>query len=905
MAELVYCKGFVKEGKNGARACKNLGRSVLANGYCLQHQYLAVAELIEVLNHAQDTLKDLQEQSSTNNGMRIKQAQQDIIRVQEELGQTRKVCDADLECSSHLRDLVVTLRQIPTTGAPDTMARLREAERQITTLSMGTSSIDAQAFRTSVDHEYGLRQRDSNEREMTKTQSELQLCSARARGQEETFQAQLQNLATELKTSEMNRRQAQDVVDSLQKRLERSVGESRQVSGVYTSTIRQLQEEANKFKELYNSMVGRELKVGQTIKNLTQKEQELAKAMEAMKLSYEQKLNDARNQFAEHIKTGGVVLSERESALSSEVERLKSDLEMAVNELKIAVDAGKQAISQAVSSNVPHARVAEELMMVNNRLRQKNEELAQLQSMHDRKTAEFADAEIRVAQRIDQASNKDRSEIQRLARELHSTEQKLSTVQQEIMNLQSSTYELKRQHQNEVSRIQNSLREAQQQLSTLRGQREAEKQQLSQHHLSLKNQSKAEEMERNYKFTQIKDALEQEYRTKAKVLQDKFETTRIQLDQERAQLHNAQRQMQENSRTVAEQKATLENYRQSYDEKMGQFVAQKDSLMINLAQAKQQAEQFGLVESDYKKRISILQQTMEVQRTRYEGTIKSLTDKLNAAVSARNQVAINLEKCGAAREGLVAQVNNLTDENRRLQDQSLQVKTRMDMTRAQYESHLGKIQVENDQLQSEARKTAQQLADASVAHEHVKRMRDEAQQLRTNLEENIQKAKGSQQALQRLLQDRELEKQTVNRLQAALKDCSSQKMQNEQVLNMTNQDIRELKRMNVVASTNVRNLSEQYQQAMESRDAKMTKEQLTAKVQEESLRRQLNDIQMRNKDQEMKLTKLSASRNSLLSSMADNEYQRQQQIDALIRAQKLAGDETARNTGRSNLMLQQ
>lgn len=899
------CRGLVTEADGTVRPCKNRGNAVMSNGFCRAHQYLAVQDLMKLIDRAQSVLSDLSAEGAASGATKIRQAQMDLDRLRQNLKEARSLCESDMDCSSHLRDMMVTLREVPrNTGMPDTLSKLRAIENNMLQLAGVGSATENQALRTSVDHEWALRQRDATARNIEQIQADLHMCAARAEQKEREYQTQLQALTQELKNSEANRQQAQEVVDSLNKRLDRTQGESKQVNGVYTTTIKQLQEEVAKFKSLYNEMVARELGVGKRIKALTKSEQDLAAAMQEMKLSYEQKLSDISRKYAEHVQTGGVVLSERELALSQEVERLKADLEIAVNELQISIDAGKAVISQQLNHNVPHARVAEELLQVSNQLRQKNEELSRLQAMHDQKVAAFAEAEMRVAKRIDDASERDRAEIQRLSQEMHATEQKLSGVQQEIMNLQTASYELKRQHQNEVSRLQNSLREAKQQLATAQAQAANQRQQMEQQSLNLKNQASAAEMERHFKFTQLKDSLEQEYRIKAKSLQEKADMIRLQLDQERVQMKNAQREMQTNSRALAEQKASLNAYRQAYDEKLAQFSAQKDALNVTLAQAKQQAQQFANVENDYKRRMGILQQTMEVQRTRYEGTIKSLTDKLNAAISARNQVAINLEKCGAAREGLVAQVNNMTEENRRLQDQYLQMKSRMDMTRAQYESHLSKIQVENDKLQEESRKHAQQLADASMAHEHVKRMRDEAQQLRANLEENIRQAKGSQQALQRLLQDRELEKQTVARLERALQECSAQKQQNEQILGMANQDLRELKRMNREASSAVQQVSSQYQQALDQRDAQMTKEQLTAKVQEDALRRQLADIQQRNRAQEQKLGQLSAARNSLLTTIADNEQQRQDQVDALIRAQKLAGEIESRGTGMSYLLQQ-
>ena len=350
-----------------------------------------------------------------------------------------------------------------------------------------------------------------------------------------------------------------------------------------------------------------------------------------------------------------------------------------------------------------------------------------------------------------------------------------------------------------------------------------------------------------------------------------------------------------------EQKASLDKYRLALEQKMADFDAQKDALNSSLSQSKEQASQFSQIENDYKKRMDILKQTVTVQRQRYESRIQQLTDDLNKAVAGRNQIALNLEKCGAARDGVVSRVNQLTEENAKLKDMYLQIKTKMELTRAQFESHMEKVRANDAKMQSDIRTCAQRLQDATLVHAHVEQMKEEAQKLRANLEENISKAKGNQAALQRLLQDRELEKQQVNRLQSALKDCAIQKSQAEVGLENTNESLREVKRMNGQLGSDVKQLAGEYRRVLDSNEASMAKQQLATQLTEDSLKRQLAELQSRNKEALSKNERLNASKTKLLDTIASSEFDRQRQIEMLIDAQREMS-KNAKNTGKSNLV---
>lgn len=899
----MYCQGFVKQKDGTNRPCGKQGNAVMSNGYCVNHQYFAVLKLMQKLQEAKMMLSKLDDNGDLTE---VQDLRRQIGALRKELDGSKQICSEDRDCDMQLREILINMKKtrekLTTTAPPEALVKLETLEGDMKKLGVAGTLPEAEAFDLTTDYELRRRQQTENKQMIDETQAALYDAAAKAEQQESMFQSSLKALTLEAQKNELAKLQSQQIVDSLQKRLDRSQAESKQVSGVYSTTINKLQEEVEKYKELYNNMVARELRVGKSLDALTQSENDLKKSMAELKQNYEIKLQNIRNEFAEKAQAGGMILSEREEELNQQVERLKSDLELAVESLKMANEAGKEALNRKVSDNEPYGRVAQELIEVNNMLRMKNQELSELQARHDQKIAEFANAELKTAQRIDQASARDRAEIQKLSRELNTSERKVNSIQQEIVNLQTTIYNLKRQHQNETQQISNKLHNAQNQLMQIKAQREAEQRNITAQKDLMRNQINSIQLENNFKFTQLKEKLQQDYDNRVKILQDKFEANQLQLQQERSAIQAAQKQISETAQTFRKQKETLEQYRSAYEQKMAQFNAQKDGLSSSLAQAREQANQFTAIEDDYKKRVAMLKQTVAVQRQRYEARMKNLTAQLNQAVTHRNQISIDLEKCNAAREGIVARVNQLSEENARLKDQFLQIKSRMDLQRASFESHMEKLRADNARMQSDVRTAAQRLRDCSLVHEHVTEMKQAGQRLRANLEETILKAKGNAAALQRVLKDKELEHNQVIRLQNALRDCAANKTSAQATLDQTNAELRTVKRMNTQISGDIRHISDLYQRNLNANEAKLSEAELSAKLKEESLMRQLSEVERRNKQKTDEVQKLQKSKSKILDVLADTELNRAREIDLLVAAQRDMARDVTPNTGKSNLV---
>lgn len=907
------CRGWVQESRGVRRPCQHKGHAVLPNGYCASHQYFAVTELVERVRAMEHELGKLAQLPDLPvNSSKVQLLKQQLGMLKEELEGARKLCTEDQDCSLHLRDLLVSVRDVtdstpfmvPAADTQHPLNRLRALEQQATTLAGGSSFEDAQAFALSKEYELARRQEKESSSELERLQSQVHEVAAQAEGQERKFQQSLTTLTTELQSTAQQKAQADHVVASLQKRMDKCQGEAKQVASVYTDTIERQKQELESSKQRYNNMVGRELRLGKSVDMLTANERELQKAIEELKQSYEQKLAHLRQEYAQQSAAsgGGPILSEREEQLHQQVEQLKQDLQVALDDLKLATEMGKEAVHQASVSDKPYAQLARELVDVNAMLQRKNQELAQLQAMHDRKSSEYAQAELKLAQRIDQATTKDRSEIYRLSNDLAGTERKLAALQQEIVNLQTLSFDLKRKHQNEVQMLNARLRETENHLMQLRAQRDAERNSIERHKQILNTERESMKADMDFKFNQMRDALNQNYADKVRQLKDTTEATQLQLNQERRSLVIAQRQAQDVSAQIERNRQELDRYRTAYDQKMADFYKQKQTLETTLSQAQAQANQFAQMEADYKKRVDILRQTVAVQRQRFEAQINQLSDQLRRTVENRNVIANNLEKCSAARDSIVQKVNLLTDENSRLKDMFLQMKARMDLMRTQYEAHLEKLRSQATSMETDLRNCAQRLQDATLVHDHVKRMKEEASQLRLNMEEQIRVAKGNEQALRRLLHDRELEKQQAMRLQAALKECAVQRSQTEAGLQSTNTELRGMKRMQSELTGEIKSIADEYQRSLQQNQAQMAQQQLQQQVREDTLRREVSESRSRAADSMEQVKRLQRQQQALSDSLANTEFERARQVQALVDAQNVTQPAVRSGTGRSSLV---
>lgn len=880
-------------------------RGVLANGFCHKHQYLAVQQILQNIAETRDELNRLGPDVPAD---KVRTLRRELNTLETELESKRALCSEDQDCLQHLRDVLVAMQDVayPMTNEPlsvDTstsLSRLRDLEEDMNDISVGTHPTDAEAFRISQAYELNRRRAVSNKLTEAQLQDDIRTEQVKAQKTEAQFIQGIEALDGQLKANQTRLARSQQIVKSLQKRLDRCQAQSKHVDGVYVDTLSKVQNELQNYKDLYQEQKAREIRVNKRIQQLTQDEQELKAAAQELERSYEVKLAKIRQEFAERSRAGGTVLSSREKALAEEVSRLEALLHQAKDDMKEALKTSQDAVEEIESQQQPASEVARLLRSANVTLKAKNAELGRLSAEADHMRELLANQELRCANNITRATQKDRQDLQRTGNQLAALERQLANKQQEITQLQARQYELTTQSQTRVTQLQNQLRNTQSRLRQLQDQQSAANRRMAQNAQALKTQQAALETQNQYELDRLRESLSQKYNVKAAQLQARFESARQSLDEEKRQMQALQARTTETQKVLQTERAKFERYRSEYQSKMAEFASQRDELMTSLRNAENQATQFTSIEADYKKRVNILRQTIAVQRQQYEARISQLTTKLREAQANGGEIQTALGKCNAAREALVVRVEALGQNNAQLKARFQQLQTRMQTMRAQYEAHLAKLRSRVTSLNNDVQVSAQRLQDASLAHDHVKQMVKECQRFRREVEQKQAQAKGNEKALARLLKDREVGKQQVLRLQTALQDCASKRQELQAHLEGTNTELRDVKSVQDQLTEELRQVSNEYKRTIRTREADMVSQRLRQRTREQELERQLAYAQGEQQQADRRIKTLRKSKQLTENALLDLETQRSKQMQLLIQAQRLQDSDVG--TGQSSFV---
>ena len=897
MSERLRCLAKVK--KSG-KQCSREGNSVLDNGYCRSHQYEVVLRLFKLLTNLDAELKSLSNASDSNiNPQRITQMRNKVKLVRQSLENAKNICESDPTCGEQLQDIMVDLREITEGGGfRGRNNNLKNLQNGINHLQMDSQGPVTWSKQISQDWELGHRRNVQNNYEMNHLQNELNDVASEARMKEMSFKSGLEDLSSKLSETEQQKREALRNVQILQEQVDKVKGGAAYVNGVYSQTISQTKDELKKYKDLYTNMVGREIRLNKTLKQISKSEQELKNNLSELEEKYAKKMKDFQDELAKQVQSGHNTLSSREEELTNEVEELKAHLEQASVSLEQAIDAGRMAQNASLG---PTKGVASELLRTTQELRMRQEETNQLQNNLDALRMEYANREQACEEEINRQTDRDRTEISRLGNRIVQLEQDLSSKQSELMALQSKVYQNEKDRKHMIGSLQSQLRRASSQLSSLKAEQVNNRQQMMQKMNMLKKGGDQRKIQQDFEYSQLRATLESRFMERQQKLERQHQVAVSKLMEEKRNLDSVQRQIKEAQEVMTRQKGTLDNYRQAYEKKMDMFLQQKQALDTSLQQANIQVQEFSELEAGYKQKVNMLRQKISVDRQRYQATIDALKGRLNMAEQSKSKIVGSLEKCSAAKDVIVQQINQLQTENTRMKDQYLQLKSRMESMKLHYETYVEKMRADAGSMQSDMRRCAKRLEDASLVHDHVKQMKEEGRALRANLESKIREAQGNASAMKRLLADRELSKAEIIRMQSSLKDCSEQNKRLNNNLLSTNTELRTVKQIDNRLKGDIRELSETYTRNLEQRETDIQRDRYQQEFKEKKMLADIAKLNTKGKQMEHQIGNLRHQKDVVQNALANTEISRQEQIAMLMEAQRLE-DPAFKISGKSSLI---
>lgn len=882
------------------KGCKNT--HVLENNYCIEHQYHAIDTLIKKLKLLNQKVKNLQNEDliTVDDKKNIEMIKQHILQVQKKLFEDQKNCSSDQKCFQGIVKILLHLDDME--YLPPELVKIRnEVMVNAKPLLQPDHVIDTQIeFLKEKNEQLNQKEYDAQVSMMEK--------AAMMEQKELDLQKEISRLSQLLNETKTNYDMSQNLVEELKKQIHSCAVNQEAISATYSEAIENAKKEAKEKEEKYLVMQSREIELGKQIEIMSENQQKLAQTLESLEENHKKKVEDLREQFEQKMYDSSgntIILSSREKELLDEISRLKSDLEKTLTDLKIATDAGQEILQDVKDSYQPYSGVARQLKSTNDQLRQKNEELAKMQAETDNLRDMLARMQITCAETQEQMTAKDRYEVQKLSEERAILTQKLAGREQDIASMQAQIRNLEIKSQQERQGLNGKITMLQHQLNELEVARMNEKRNVENQMNLIKTKERNTQLDLEFKYNQLNEKLNQEFLAKRSELENKYDMTRRQLDNERRNLQYTQQQVQETGKILATEKMKLDKYQQDLQQKMVSFYKQRDELDTALKVAQDKIDNLSSIESDYRKRLALLQTQLLAERERFTLQIRDLDSKLKQAVDQKNEIAHNIEKCSAHRETMIQKLNAISDENTRLKNQNVALQTEMDVMKSSYDAKIEKYRLDMKRMQEEVGNCSQRLQEASIVHDHVKEMHEQAQQLRQELESKILHSKQQEAMLRKIMKDRSMETHQILDLQQKLRDASIEKQEKEIELKNLKDQLSDLNKKYKESSKVLNKLSQEYENAIKQEQLMTRKALLYQQKKEKELqvRNMLQDNEIQTQNQQIK--NLQESNIMQQNTLADTEYEHARQIDRMVRSQQkqlynISTDHV--NTGSSNLL---
>jgi myosin heavy subunit len=913
------CKGMVKSPDGTFRPCLNTGNFVQNNGFCLSHQNQAASTLIEQVSSLSAELDDLQAiHRGAVDEVAIKNIQRQIAEVTTHLQTVRTVCTANPECVRLMKTLSVSVHQlISPDGEPNTLPTLvTENKRGIFTrrdplqkiksltaniehLSKGTKGDDAATMDISNRWELSKLQKEANLTKIDRLETELQSRTNRYRHDKNQFQKKMRTLTSDLEKTSQLQVEAEHVTGQLEKRLSDCHSKTLHIGTEYSSILRVEKEKTQRFKRMYDDMVGREVSLNTSLKHLAESEEQLKNDVLDLKESYEEKMRILQN------RPDSEVVSQREAHLTQQVEKLSRDLELSMRELKIAVDSGRQAIDHVQTSHLPCSDLARELVTTGRQLQAASGNVMKLQKEIDQNRDTYANTALKYEMSQERRSSGDRKKIQVLESEVVALGDKLQGAKKDVIQLEKVKRDLKLQAQNNIRKLRSDLNQAKQQVTRCKLENAHNTSKASSEKRMLNDARRSKQVTQDFEYQQKKERLRQEFETKQTSLESAHRLKNEALNQTKRELHNvkiAQEALKEN---LTREENRLKASRDDYETKMIEYAQRNTEINSARLDAQHQSDQVAISRRDHIRQVDTMRQARKVQDRKSRTEIKDLKNKLDSAQRARSGIIANLEACGAAKESIIIKANALSAENDRLKESAAHQKTRYDLLVNSYEKKLLIIQTQSHKIKAGAERCTANMSDLALVHDDIIRKKQSYQIERLESEQKIAKLKLSESALRKLLQNQELNKRTVIKLQASLKACEGgNKVLKNNIKNCSGQ-LRGLNRLQASVSGELEQTASDYRREILKRDAQMARDANRVKSRENSLKRQMADLKVSRRDL-VQQVKQSQRQNRLTEdTLVDTVVNNAQQLQGIIRSDRLhvkddfPGPVT---TGKSNLL---
>ncbi len=870
---------------NDFGSCRTCGKPALLNGYCQKHQFHAIEGLIQNMNELNRRWKSIERNAEPE---AVENLKSQLQRTRQTLVQAKEACLTDPDCQVELdvRKLLVAMDDVMQgSELPEKLTQsLQDVQARIFTTALPTETGAAKAQSLLVDQDIQTNRAAKTDQKIQQVEEQLnELLQTAERSQNDTNTA-LGQLRDEYDAVAQARKEAQSQLNLVEQRLDQFRAETSQATGTFTVALQKTMEERDKFKALYDEANARELVLAKKIQLLQENSAEVAKELSKMKARYENQLKNMRDQFAEHIVSGGQILSQREMEMQRQVELLEGSLQ----ESKRLFEDSKRVNQKLLEKDTHGARLARQMLDTNHQLAMAQKELAQMKSKENELRTMVAENELRCEQQTYESVGQLREDNNKLNDQIIRLQQEISEKQRHAAQMQNRMYDLQRQQKLEISTLETELQRVRSELHAARISKQQAEEQLRNADALTKQKIQHSDMQLKLQYDRLKDTLTQQLRDKERELGLQRDRLQAQLLEEKRALDINKNSLNEAANEYKKRKETLAKERLAFDTMQQQFLKDRAEIETARIRAEMQAKQFEAVENDYKERLRVMEQQIEIQQKRSSDKIKELQAELAQLRQQRSEITQSLERCSVAKEDLIQRSATMTEENLKLKDEAARAKFKMDQMQREYDITLNKLRVDGARMQSDIQVCSSSLSNVSLAHAHMKRLKDEADERFRILQEQYREAKEKEAFARTLMRDKEMAKNEYVKLQAVTKDMEVAKRLLQQQLDSATAELKQSKAMEARLSTELQRLSDQLSALFAKQQSEMEKErsQMLASVQEEKAKATLYEQKFR--EAANRAAVAERQRLEAQNLLAKNQSDRARELELLVASQQMS-----------------
>ena len=179
------------------------------------------------------------------------------------------------------------------------------------------------------------------------------------------------------------------------------------------------------------------------------------------------------------------------------------------------------------------------------------------------------------------------------------------------------------------------------------------------------------------------------------------------------------------------------------------------------------------------------------------------------------------------------------------------------------------------------------LDDVSMVKDNVKQMKGELTHMSREYERKIREVELSENALKQLLTDHEMAKQKVIQVTSSLQDCSGSRKVIMNKLKNTNEQLRNVRRVEKSLANELESTSNQYRQSMLNRDADISREKIRMRSKENILKQRVDIAKSANDQLEHQISRLNKQNSMTENTLIDTVVNNAEQVQGIVNA-KLA-----------------